>query len=64
MQNKRFDEGDCLEKLFTCEVAAIGTALCLDDEQCLFFLFRSVWACVSLDVVVGRIEGVYFHVSL
>ena len=32
MQNKRFDEGDCLEKLFTCEVAATGTALCLDDE--------------------------------
>ena len=42
MQNRHFDEGDCLEKLFMCEVVAAGTALCLDDEQCLFSLLRSV----------------------
>ena len=35
MQNRRFDEGDCLEKIFRCEVATADIARCLNDEQCL-----------------------------
>ena len=52
-----------MEKLFTCEVDATSTALCLDDEheQCLISLLRrSVWACRSLDVVVwGNKENLF-----
>ena len=32
MQDRRFDEGDCLEKLFMCEVVTVGIVVCLHDE--------------------------------
>ena len=65
MQNRRFDEGDCLEKIFRCEVATTDIAQCLNDEQCLILLIekKCVGVCVSLHVVVRRIRRVYFHIS-
>ena len=48
-------QGYGLEKLFICEVVAIGIALSLYDEQCSSFLLRrSVWAYGNLDIVGGK----------